>query len=393
MTVDLESARVLQDRFGSGQPRVIARAPGRVNLIGEHTDYNEGYVLPFAIDRYTEVALRPRPDSQVLVYSATLGRVFSSELPLQNPRPSGDWSDYLVGILNELFQHRRPAFGFEAAIVGNVPLEAGLSSSASLEITIAVGLSQLYELELSGLEIVQLCRRAENEFVGVPCGIMDQYIVYFAESEYALLLDTRTMESRLVTLQLEEMDFLVVDSTVRRNLSRSGYTERRHECEQARHWFSQMFPEQKISSLRDINEATLYEVKSKIPDRLWRRARHVVEENARVLAMVETLKLGNALEAGRLLSASHNSLRDLFQVSTNELDFLVDFGLEHGALGARMVGGGFGGVTLHLVPAKLRKDYISGIRDAYRRRFGLRAEVIRVRPSPGASVFQVKMGS
>jgi len=391
--MDIESARVLQDRFGSGQPRVIARAPGRVNLIGEHTDYNEGYVLPFAIDRYTEVALRPRSDSQFMVYSATLDQVFSSALPIQNPEPSGNWSDYLVGILNELFQRCRPTFGFEAAIVGNVPLEAGLSSSASLEITIAVGLSQLYELELLGLEIVQLCRRAENEFVGVPCGIMDQYIVYFAESEYALLLDTRTMESHLVPLQLEGMDFLVVDSTVRRNLSRSGYTERRHECEQARHWFSQMFPERKISSLRDINEATLYEVKSKMPDELWRRARHVVEENARVLAMVETLKLGNALEAGRLLSASHNSLRDLFQVSTNELDFLVDFGLEHGALGARMVGGGFGGVTLHLVPAKLREDYISVMQDAYRRRFGLRAEVIQVRPSPGASVFQVKMGS
>ncbi len=390
MTVYLESARVLQDQFGAGQPRVIARAPGRVNLIGEHTDYNEGYVLPFAIDRYTEAAFRPRSDSQVLVYSDTIGQIFSLALPLQNPQPSGNWSDYVVGILMELFQRCKTPFGFEAAIVGNVPLEAGLSSSASLEIATAVGLSQLYELELSGRELVKLCQRAEIEFVGMPCGIMDQYISYFAQSERALLLDTRTMVSRLVPMQLEGMDFLVVDSAVRRSLSRSGYAERRRECEQAVRWFSQSFSEQKISSLRDVTEATLYEAKGKMPDQLWRRARHVVEENSRVLAMVEALKRRNASEVGQLLSASHSSLRDSFQVSTTELDFLVDFGLEQGSLGARMVGGGFGGVTLHIIPTKLHETYVSILQDAYWRQFGLRAEVIQVRPSPGAAAFQAK---
>ena len=178
MIVNLDSTRVLQERFGPGQPRVVARAPGRVNLIGEHTDYNEGYVLPFAIDRYTEVALRHRSDSQVLVYSANLAQIFSLALPLQNPRPCGSWSDYLVGVLVELFRRSEPTFGFEAAIVSNVPLEAGLSSSASFEMALAVGLSQLYELEFTGLELVQLCQRAESVFVGMPCGIMDQYVAY-----------------------------------------------------------------------------------------------------------------------------------------------------------------------------------------------------------------------
>ena len=200
------------------------------------------------------------------------------------------------------------------------------------------------------------------------------------------------MESCLVPLRLDEMDLHVVDSAVRRSLSRSGYTKRRRECEQAVRWFSQRFPEQKISALRDVTEEMLWMVKGKMPDRLWRRSRHVVEEDARVLAMVEALQRGNATETGRLLSASHKSLRDLFQVSTKELDFLVDFGLKHGALGARMVGGGFGGVTIHLVPAELRENYVSSLQDAYRQRFRLKAEVIQVRPAPVATACQVTKG-
>ena len=255
-----------------------------------------------------------------------------------------------MGILRELSAHTDFPHGFEAAIVGNVPLGAGLSSSASLEVALAVGLARLYGVEIDGLEVVRLCQRAESGFVGMPCGIMDQYVVYFAEPDRALLLDTRTLEHRSVPLELPGVAFLVIDSAVRRALSSSGYAERRRECEEATRWLTERFPEREITSLRDVDEGMLEAVSSKMPERLWRRAKHVVEENARVLVAASALENGDAETVGRLLSASHRSLRDLFEVSTPELDFLVDWGLAHGALGARLVGGGFGGVTLHLVP-------------------------------------------
>jgi len=214
----LRAAALLADRFGSGPEPVIARAPGRVNLIGEHTDYNEGYVLPFATDRYTEVAVRPRADRKLLAYAAAYGAMFSATLPLENAVRKGDWSDYLVGILRELAAYRELEFGFEAAIVGDVPLGAGLSSSASLEVALALALTCLYGIEMGGLELVRLCQRAENEFVGMPCGIMDQYVVYFAEAGHALLLDTRSTTHRAVPLELPETAFLVVAAAGRLRL-------------------------------------------------------------------------------------------------------------------------------------------------------------------------------
>ena len=387
--VDLGAAGSLEERFGPGAPPVIARAPGRVNLIGEHTDYNEGYVLPFAIDRYTEIALRPREDLRVRAYAAAFREEFSTELTLGGLQPQGGWQDYLLGILRELSAYTDFPHGFEAAIVGNVPLEAGLSSSASLEVALAVGLSRLYGVKLDDLDLVRLCQRAESGFVGMPCGIMDQYVAYFAEPERVLLLDTRTLQHRSVPFKLEGVAFLVIDSAVRRTLSSSGYTERRRECEEAVRWLARTFPEQGIASLRDVDEAMLEAVCSEMPERLWRRAKHVVKENARVLKAACALEQGDAREMGRLLCASHKSLRDLFEVSTPELDFLVNWGLEHGALGARLVGGGFGGVTLHLVPDGLKQAYLADIGEAYRRAFGHAITSLEVLPSPGAGVLNL----
>jgi len=317
-------------------------------------------------------------------YAASFDEFFSAELAPEKLKPQGGWPDYLLGILRELSAHTDFPHGFEAAIVGNVPLGAGLSSSASLEVALAVGLARLYGVEIDGLEVVRLCQRAESGFVGMPCGIMDQYVVYFAEPDRALLLDTRTLEHRSVPLELPGVAFLVIDSAVRRALSSSGYAERRRECEEATRWLTERFPEREIASLRDVDEGMLEAVSSKMPERLWRRAKHVVEENARVLVAASALENGDAETVGRLLSASHRSLRDLFEVSTPELDFLVDWGLAHGALGARLVGGGFGGVTLHLVPEGEADAYVAAIRQAYRRKFGREARALEVHPGPGA---------
>ncbi len=381
----LGAAALLVDRFGPGPEPVLARAPGRVNLIGEHTDYNEGYVMPFAINRYTEVAVRPRPDGRVVVHAAHFSETFSCVLPLKDPRPRGSWSDYLVGILKELSSYQELSWGFEAVIWGDVPLGAGLSSSASLEVALAIALARLYGIELEGLELVRLCQRAENRFVGMPCGIMDQYAVYFAEPESALLLDTRVLTHRTVPLRLGEAALLVVDSGVRRKLSGSGYADRRRECEEAAAWFAREFPDRGVRALRDVDEGMLASSRGKLAETLWRRAAHVVRENRRVLAMAEALKRGDLKRTGELLAASHASLRDLFEVSTPELDFLVDWGLAHGAFGARLVGGGFGGVTLHLVPAEEKETFLAGLLSAYRERFGLEAHVWEVRPALGAA--------
>lgn len=378
------AVEILKKRFGNGPVDVVSRAPGRVNLIGEHTDYNGGYVLPFAVDRFTEVALRRRRDMRVRVYSSAFDEVLSVKLPLDSPGRRGGWPDYILGILRELSDLMALPRGFDAAIAGDVPIGAGLSSSASLEVAVAVGLVRLYGLDIEDLELVKLCQRAERDFVGMPCGIMDQYAAYFGEPGKAIFLDTRALSHRTVTLNLEDVAFLVIDSGVRRSLADSGYARRRGECEEAVSWLARRFPGRRIEFLRDVTPEMLDEVRGEMPENLWKRAAHVVGENQRVLAAVEALEAGDPVEVGALVHASHVSLRDLFQVSTPELDFLVDWGISHGALGARLVGGGFGGVTLHLVPRERKDGYIRGITSAYRRRFGLEAVVMEVRPGPGA---------
>ncbi len=380
--------QLFEKKFGFCQEVFFARAPGRVNLIGEHTDYNEGYVLPVAIDRFTEVALRPRRDPQVIVYSSTFDEFFRGRLPFLYSSPRKKWHDYIVGILREFLRLRGLEQGFEAAIWSNVPIEAGLSSSAALEVAFATGLSRLYSIKLDDIALVKLCQRAERDFVGVPCGIMDQYTAYFAQAGSALFIDTRYLEHQYVPMALEAMTLLVIDSNVRRALIGSGYIDRQWECQEAVRWLAQRLPNQDIKALRDVAEDVLTEVRREMPDTLYRRALHVVKENARVLAMVEALKQRRWEEVGRLLYASHESLRDLFEVSLPELDFLVEWGMEHGALGARLVGGGFGGITLHLVPKSVSVAYSQEIHAAYATRFGKNALILEITSADGAKLCQ-----
>jgi len=379
-----DSLALLEDLFGPGVEALTARAPGRVNLIGEHTDYNGGYVLPFAIDRETVVTLRPRRDRILRVYAAAFDETIEINLPLIDPAPTGSWRDYLIGILLEL-QHRTGLkFGFDGVITGNVPLGAGLSSSASLEVALALSLSHLYDIALTDLELINLCQRAENGFVGTQSGIMDQYVSFLARDRSALLLDATSLKHQYIPLPLHGLTLLIVDSAIRRSLSTSGYNDRRRECQEALRLLQERMPEREIHSLGDLSPDDLREAGRNLPRTLMMRVRHVVEENARVLKTVSALQREDLGTVGKLLFASHASLRDLFGVSTEELDFLVAWAGEHGALGARLVGGGFGGVTLHLVPQDLVAGYARNITIAYQRAFGLNATTIEVRPSPGA---------
>ncbi|MEA3311901.1 MAG: galactokinase, partial [candidate division WOR-3 bacterium] len=320
-----KSSQLLIDRFESGEAPIVTRAPGRVNLIGEHTDYNGGYVLPFAIDRTTELALRPRDDLKIRVYANAFRDEFRAKLPLARASLTGGWGDYLIGVLIELSRFGKLPYGFDGAITGNVPMGAGLSSSAALEIALAVGLTRLYKIEIDELELVKLCQRVENEFIGTKCGIMDQYASYFGREGNALLLDTSALVHRYIPLCLRGTSLFIVDSRVQRTLGTSGYNERRRECEQALEVIQTRFPERKLTSLSGLSQSDLPHVSSFLPPEIFARVRHVVGENARVLAAVEALEKNDHPTMGRLLFASHASLRDLFEVSTPELDFLVDW--------------------------------------------------------------------
>jgi len=384
------SISLLEERFGPGKDAITARAPGRVNLIGEHTDYNGGYVLPFAIDRFASVALRPRTDRRMRIYAAAFDKTFEASLPLDSPSPSGAWSDYPVGILLELEKRANLSFGFDGVITGNVPLGAGLSSSASFEVALALSLSKLYGIELEDCELVRLCQRAENEFVGTQSGIMDQYASLLARDRSAILLDTASLEHRYIPLDLSDMTLLVINSGVQRELASSGYNDRRRECQEALRWLQERLPERRLRSLSDLSPDDLRQHEQTMPEILTMRARHVIEENARVLEMVNALEHHDRTTAGKLLFASHASLRDLFQVSTEELDFLIDWGRDNGALGARLVGGGFGGATLHLISKGCAAQYAEQITAAYHKAFGLTATTIEVRPSPGAKELEIR---
>lgn len=328
--------------FGA-QPEVIAAAPGRVNLIGEHVDYNEGFVLPFAISARTYCALRVRSDSKIRITSAQREyELFEVDRPELTPLTGPNWTRYVLGVIWSLGVDS----GFEILIDSEVPAGAGLSSSAALECSVAIAIDHRLKMGLSRPELARLTQRAENEFVGVPCGIMDQSISLMASAGHALLLDCRDLSARQVRVDFESagLKLLIVDTRAHHALVDGGYAERRSQCETVAKQLG-------IRALRDLSVAGLGEVAAKIEPINYRRARHVVTEIDRVIRAIEALESDEFESFGELLSASHQSLRDDYNVSCPELDLVVETALRGGALGARMVGGGFGGSAIALIKA------------------------------------------
>ena len=347
----------------------IFRAPGRVNLIGEHTDYNDGYVMPIAIELYTWVAAGRRPDRILRVHSLHFGETI--ELPLDEfaGPPRQHWSDYIRGVAAVLEASGQKLSGANLVIQGQLPLGGGLSSSASLEISTALALMWASNFELPPLEMVRACQRAEHEYAGTRCGMMDQFIITFGRLQHALMLDCRSLEYRLVPIP-EHARVVVANSMLRHELAAGEYNRRRADCEAGVRTLQRHLPG--VRALRDVTPAELDSHKSDLPDPVYRRSRHVVSENQRVLGAAEALQAGDLDRVGQFMFESHRSLRCNYEVSSAELDVLVELASAcQGVYGARMTGGGFGGCTVNLVRSDAVERLQAQIAEGYARATGI----------------------
>lgn len=368
-----------RDRFGAAGG--IYRAPGRVNLIGDHTDYQDGFVLPIAIDRDIWCVAVRRRDRLLHLVSADLGQTAVVSLDALRPEAIPAWARYPAGVAWAFGERGASLSGMDLLFQSTLPIGAGLSSSAALELASALALEFGSGFTLEPKQNAVLCRRAENEFVGVPCGVMDQYVSALALAGHALCIDCRHLTHRPVPIPAEAA-VVVLESGIRHNLASSGYEQRRAETERAVALLQRHFPT--IRALRDVTEAMLASVAEALPPVERKRARHVVNENARVLAAVEALDAGDLRRFGHLMNHSHTSLRDDFEVSIPEIDVLVEAAREAGALGARITGGGFGGAAVALLHGVPVERFSAAVAAAYRTATGREATIFPVRPAAGA---------
>ena len=361
---------------------VVVQAPGRVNLIGEHTDYNEGFVLPFAIDRGITIAFVPTDDRHVTVTLADTDEIASFDLDAIGPR-RGRWIDYVAGTAWSMAEAGIATHGFRGVLASDLPQGSGLSSSAALELASALALSGGAWATSDLMQLACIAQRAETGYVGVQSGLMDQFASAHGTEGAALLLDCRSLEFRAIPLELDDVAIVVADSGSPRRLDGSGYNERRAQCDAAVAVIARTYPA--VRALRDVTEAMLARCEDGLDPTLARRARHVVEEDARVAEAVAAAEAGDHRRIGQMLLLSQASLRDLYEVSSPELEALVDTAMSvDGVFGARLTGAGFGGCTVNLV----RRDAIDALAEAimtrYADRTGLTPTVFEVRPSQGA---------
>jgi len=381
----MDLRRMFRDTFGS-DPALAAKAPGRVNLIGEHTDYNDGYVLPVAIQYHTTVVAGPRSDRRIHLVSVDFKQDVSLRLE-QSIAKSADrpWSNYEKGVLVEFQKMGIPLRGANLLIQGNVPIGAGLSSSASVEMAMATAWRALQSVAISDTDMIRLCQRAENEFVGMKCGIMDQFISCMGKDGHALFLDCRSLEYEWIPFPSDAYSVVILNTKKMRELTGSEYNTRRSQCEEGVHELRSFLPN--IRALRDVSVGDFETYGKTLSNSVRKRCEHVVKENQRVLDFKDALKTGKQELLGRLLLESHESLRDLYEVSCNELDALVDIAMHtDGVIGARMTGAGFGGCAIAVVAKGKEKQLEANVLSEYPARTGIQPEVYVSSPSQGATV-------
>lgn len=374
--------KVFRETHGRN-PRLF-RAPGRVNFIGEHTDYNEGFVLPFAIDRETLMAGTPRPDTMINIRALDVNDSISFDLRDPAVKRRGSWVDYVEGTVRCLQKRFDLQNGADIIFASTVPSGAGLSSSAALEVSMGYAILSLNGLEVDRGELVFAAQQAEHEFVGARTGIMDQFTSVFGAQGHALLLDCRSVDETLIPLEIEGAMLVVCDTKVQHKLASSEYNTRRAECEKGVELLSRDLPG--IKSLRDVTLKDFEQCEKGLPEPIGRRCRHVITENIRTQEAASALRNCDLPGAGSLMFGSHLSLRNDYEVSCPELNTLVEIaGTIDGVYGARMTGGGFGGCTVNLIKAEVLEDFRRNIRRGYNEKFGFAPEIYVVHPSDGAS--------
>lgn len=380
MSAPHDLAQFVAGRFAElfGEPpAATVRAPGRVNLIGEHTDYNDGFVLPMAIDRAVWIALRHRTDRRVLIHSLEFDDTTEFDLGSLRHESKG-WAEYVKGVAHVLSEQWALA-GWEGVMAGNVPIGAGLSSSAAVEMAVARAFAAAGRWPWDATRMARVGQRAENEWVGMNCGIMDQMISAAGRRDHALLIDCRSLETEAVPLPPGTV-VVILDTATRRGLVDSAYNERRAQCEAAAAFFG-------VPALRDVDMGTFEARSGRLDPTTRRRARHVISENERTLAAAEAMRRGDAPGMGRLMNASHASMRDDFDVSREEMDVMVALAqAEPACFGARMTGGGFGGAAVALVREEEAQGFAAAVAEAYARHTRLEPQIYICSATDGASI-------
>jgi galactokinase len=383
--VNLLKLRSAFTELSAAEPRLFS-APGRVNLIGEHTDYNEGFVLPMAANLRTYVAVGERSDGQVLVHSVDLGETASFSLNAYAGRPqpgSRSWVSYIQGITHILGAAGLTLSGANLAIASDVPIGAGLSSSAALEISVGFALDEMAGLEISRLDLARVAQEAEHVFVGTHSGLMDQLTSTFAEKNHAMLIDCRSLQVTQIPFELPTIAIAICDTRVKHALVSSAYNERRRECEHAVQLLREKEPD--VCALRDLGIDDLKLVEA-LPEPERRRARHVITENERTVQAAQALAESDAPQLGELMVRSHESLRDDFEVSCRELDIMFELAVnQDGISGARMMGGGFGGCTINLVSQAKLEMSTECMTEGYRQATGMLPVITVVQADHGVS--------
>jgi galactokinase len=386
MTDMSKHEEAFRKRFGC-VPQIIVRSPGRVEVIGGHTDYNEGFVLPMAIDRQCLVLSARRTDRTVRLFSEHFGQMCEFKLSAGLAPGEPGWGNYAKGVAALLLRAGKELVGLDMLLACDVPLGGGLSSSAAIEVGLARSFLAGADESLDPIDLALLCQEAEHTFADSPCGIMDQFICVLARGGHALLLDCRSQQYDHVPMPLDQAAILIADTRVKHELGRSEYPVRRKQCEQAVEVLQRRLPA--ITALRDVTLITLEQHKGAFDPLLYARAHHVVTENHRVLETAEAFRANDLSVAGELMSQSHRSCRDDYQISCEELDFLVDEACRcEGVYGARMSGGGFGGCIVALVDRRTCGQVDAKLTEAYRRKYGIAPGIFVTSAAGGAEVIQ-----
>lgn len=390
MSTDVKNCKeilqtVYQSKYGSAD--LFVKSPGRINLIGEHTDYNLGFVLPAAIDKAIYIAIGKRSDKEIHLTAADLNESFSISMNELVKSPL-DWPNYIMGIIDQLLKGGHELTGFNAVITGDVPLGAGLSSSAAVECATVFALNELFGLGISKLEMVKLSQRAENQFVGLQCGIMDMFASMFGKTDSVIQLDCRSLDFHYSPFNQKGIKIVLLDTCVKHSLASTEYNVRRRECETGVSFLQLSHPS--VASLRDVNFEMLEELKGHVDGKVYNRCKFIVEEIKRLQEACLNLEQNDMVAFGKKMYETHEGLSKLYKVSCEELDFLAEMAKRNThVLGARMMGGGFGGCTINLVEETAVESFISEAANAFQNAFNTNLKSYIVSIGNGTSVISI----